>query len=65
LQRIKKAAETGATELDLGGQGLTELPPEIVQLPKSCLKRMNKYGEFKPNVIGLGFNFNAFFDDLL
>ncbi len=32
LRRIKEAAETGATELNLFGQGLTELPAEIFQL---------------------------------
>lgn len=28
-------------------------------------KGLNKYGEFKPNIAGVGFNFNAWFDDLL
>lgn len=32
LRRIKEAAETGATELDLSVQDLTELPPELFQL---------------------------------
>ncbi|WP_417910578.1 COR domain-containing protein [Candidatus Electronema sp. PJ] len=32
LQLIKEAAETGATELDLIYQDLTELPPELFQL---------------------------------
>lgn len=32
LQRIKEAAETGATWLDLSFQGLTELPQELFQL---------------------------------
>ncbi|RWX44973.1 hypothetical protein H206_01140 [Candidatus Electrothrix aarhusensis] len=32
LRRIEEAKETGATELDLEGQGLTELPPELFSL---------------------------------
>ncbi|MCW5198732.1 hypothetical protein VU06_03170, partial [Desulfobulbus sp. F3] len=32
LRRIKRAAETGATVLDLGRQGLTELPLELFKL---------------------------------
>jgi small GTP-binding protein len=32
LRQIKKAAETGATELDLSFQELTELPPELFRL---------------------------------
>ncbi|NEO88064.1 MAG: GTPase [Spirulina sp. SIO3F2] len=32
LRVIEEAARTGAKELDLAGQGLTELPPEIGQL---------------------------------
>lgn len=32
LDRIREAQETGATELDLSGIGLSELPPEIGQL---------------------------------
>ncbi|MCI5159937.1 MAG: GTPase, partial [Candidatus Electrothrix sp. AUS1_2] len=32
LRMIKEAAETGETRLDLNGQGLTELPPELFQL---------------------------------
>ncbi|MCI5162162.1 MAG: hypothetical protein D3917_09110, partial [Candidatus Electrothrix sp. AX5] len=32
LQKIEKAKETGATRLDLSGQGLTNLPPEVFQL---------------------------------
>ncbi|MCI5180783.1 MAG: hypothetical protein D3911_15985, partial [Candidatus Electrothrix sp. AW3_4] len=32
---------------------------------KSALKSANKYLELKPNFLGLGGNFNAFFDDLL
>jgi len=32
LRRIEEARETGATELDLSRQELTELPPELLQL---------------------------------
>ncbi len=32
VKRIEQARVSGATELDLGGLKLTELPPEIVQL---------------------------------
>ncbi|MCI5137885.1 MAG: hypothetical protein D3922_05615, partial [Candidatus Electrothrix sp. AR1] len=32
---------------------------------KSILKSANKYLELKPNIIGIGGNFNAFFDDIL
>ncbi|MCI5120784.1 MAG: GTP-binding protein, partial [Candidatus Electrothrix sp. AUS4] len=32
LRLIKKAAETGATKLNLSGHNLTELPPELFQL---------------------------------
>jgi len=37
LERIKKAAQTCATELNLGGMRLAELPPEIVKLTKLTL----------------------------
>ncbi|CAK8725200.1 hypothetical protein GMJAKD_15870 [Candidatus Electrothrix aarhusensis] len=32
LREIEEAKETGATELDLGCQGLTKIPPELFQL---------------------------------
>ena len=32
LKKIKKAARTGATKLDLHDNQLSELPPEIAQL---------------------------------
>ncbi|MGX9725942.1 MAG: COR domain-containing protein [Candidatus Electronema sp. VV] len=34
-------------------------------LLRRVAKAVNKYGEFKPNWNGIGFNFNALFDDLL
>jgi small GTP-binding protein len=42
LRLIKEAAETGATLLNLNDQGLTELPPEIVQL--TSLTRLDLSG---------------------
>ncbi|CAK8712238.1 hypothetical protein GMJAKD_01485 [Candidatus Electrothrix aarhusensis] len=36
LRLIEEAKETGATELTLSGNRLTELPPELFQLNKSC-----------------------------
>ncbi len=41
LRLIKEAAETGATELELLGQGLTSLPPELFQLTN--LTELNLY----------------------
>ncbi|CAK8717449.1 MAG: hypothetical protein CDV28_10174 [Candidatus Electronema aureum] len=41
LWRIKNAAKTGVTVLDLGQQGLTELPPELFQLTN--LTALNLY----------------------
>ncbi|MCI5197664.1 MAG: hypothetical protein D3919_15875 [Candidatus Electrothrix sp. AW5] len=32
---------------------------------RRAVKALNKYGEWKPNVMGVGFNFNAWFDELL
>ena len=34
-------------------------------LLRRTVKALNKYGEWKPNVMGVGFNFNAWFDELL
>jgi internalin A len=34
-------------------------------LLRRVAKAMNRYGELKPNIAGVGFNFNALFDDLL
>ena len=42
LQRIEEAAREGATELKLGGKGLTVLPPEIGQLYQ--LQELNLQG---------------------
>ncbi len=33
LERIEKAKRDGDTKLDLSNEGLTELPPEIGQVP--------------------------------
>ena len=41
-QRIERAAHEGATKLDLSGEGLTFLPPEISQL--SQLRELHLYG---------------------
>ncbi|NEP17061.1 MAG: GTP-binding protein [Leptolyngbya sp. SIO4C1] len=58
LALIDQAAEEGWTELDLSGQGLTELPPEIgklTQLEKLVLGRVDEWeysdGQSKPKLV--------------
>jgi Leucine-rich repeat (LRR) protein/GTPase SAR1 family protein len=43
LRAIATAAQTGATELDLAGYDLTELPPEIGQLTQLATLILGKY----------------------
>jgi internalin A len=55
LRRIKEAAETGATSINLMRQGLTEVPQDVFQLAK--LKRLylryNRLSSLPPEIVNL------------
>jgi small GTP-binding protein len=55
LQLIKRAAETGATRLDLGRQGLTELPPELFEITNLTALdlRVNRLTSLPPEIVQL------------
>jgi Leucine-rich repeat (LRR) protein len=55
LSLIKEAAETGATWLNFGVQGLTELPPELFKLKKLILLNLygNQLAELPPELFQL------------
>ncbi len=52
LQLIDQAAAEGWTELDLSGQGLTELPPEIGKLTQLETLILGKWDEEKNEYVG-------------
>jgi hypothetical protein len=56
LELIDQAAAEGWTELDLAGQKLTELPPEIGQLTQLETLILGKYDEKRGKILGNQFS---------